>query len=36
MITKLTEGLYQSGFPDFEVVVKNNIKLVIYLGKTPK
>ena len=34
MITKLTEGLYQSGFPDFEEIIKNNIKLVIYLGKT--
>ncbi len=36
MLTELIEGkLYQSGFPDFEEAVKNNIKLVIYLGKTP-
>lgn len=34
MLTKLTEGLYQSGFPDFEEAVKNDIKLVIYLART--
>ena len=35
MLTKLTKGLYQSGFPDFEEIVKDKIKLVIYLARTP-
>lgn len=30
---KLIEGLYQSGFPDFREVIKENIQVVIYLGK---
>ena len=34
MLTELIEGLYQSGFPDFEGAIKNDIKLIIYLGKT--
>ncbi len=30
---ELIEGLYQSGFPDFNEVIKENIEVVIHLGE---
>ncbi|MEA3485312.1 MAG: dual specificity protein phosphatase, partial [Candidatus Aerophobetes bacterium] len=30
---KLIEGLYQSGFPDFNEVIKENIQVVIHLAE---